>query len=79
MDARPEEVAESQTRDTTLQEEASRVPTLEQEDTPQVGAHTMNAEGDDSIMASISKQLSVSMAVVGIGILATWWMISSKN
>ena len=47
--AESEEVVESKTNDTQIQEESDREPTVADEDTPsEVGAHTMRAEGDDS-------------------------------
>jgi len=74
MDARPEEVAESQTRDTTLQEESSRIPTLEDEDTPQVGAHTMMAEGEDS-----NWKTPATLGLLFIGTIVAFGVISMSN
>jgi len=53
VEARDETVVESKTNDTTLEEQESRTPDLEDEDTPkEVGAHTMRAEGISNFMGA---------------------------
>jgi hypothetical protein len=80
IEARDEAVIESTTRDTQLEEETSREPTMSDEqdmdtDTPsQVGAHTMRAEGD----SSMSWKGPVMMGVMALGIVAATYMISGE-
>ena len=73
MDARPEEVSESQTRDTQLQEEADREPTLADEDTPAVSAHEMRAEGD----SSMSWKAPALMGAMVVSILGAFYVVST--
>ena len=74
MDARPEEVSESQTRDTQLQEEADREPTLADEDTPAVSAHEMRAEGD----SSMSWKAPTIMGLMALGIVSAFYVVTTQ-
>jgi len=76
MDARPEEVTESQTRDNQLQEEADREPTVADEDTSpsQVSAHEFRAEGD----SSMSWKGPAVMGLTALGIVAAFYVVSTS-
>jgi hypothetical protein len=74
MDARPEEVSESQTRDTQIQEEADREPTLADEDTPSVSAHEMRAEGD----SSMSWKGPTIMGLMALGIVGAFYVVTTQ-
>jgi len=78
MDARPEEVTQSQTRDNQLQEEADREPTVADEDTPSkpssVSAHEFRAEGD----SSMSWKGPVIMGAVALGIVGAFYVVSTQ-
>jgi hypothetical protein len=75
MDARPEEVTQSQSRDTQIQEESDREPTLADEDTPSkpssVSAHEFRAEGDSSRIAPLI------MGAMVVGILGAFYVVST--
>ena len=69
VEARDETVVESKTNDSTLEEQESRTPDVEDEDTPtDVGAHTMRAEGDSFIGANTGVGIALAV-IVGIGLL----------
>jgi len=75
MDARPEEVVESKTNDTQIQEESDREPTVADEDTPSdVGAHTMMAEGDES-----NWKIPVAIGLLFLGSAVAFGVISTSN
>jgi hypothetical protein len=75
MDARPEEVVESKTNDTQIQEESDREPTIADEDTPsEVGAHTMRAEGD----SSMSWKGPTIMGLMALGILGAFYVVTTQ-
>ena len=78
MDARPEEVTESQSRDTQLQEEADREPTIADEDTASepaaVSAHEMRAEGD----SSMSWKGPAVMGLMALGIVSAFYVVSTQ-
>ena len=77
MDARPEEVTESQSRDTQIQEESDREPTLADEDTPSkpasVSAHEFRAEGD----SSMSWKGPALMGAMVVSILGAFYVVST--
>jgi len=75
MDARPEEVVESKTNDTQIQEESDREPTVADEDTPSdVGSHTMMAEGDES-----NWKIPVAIGLLFLGSAVAFGVISTSN
>jgi len=73
VEARDEAVVESKTNDSTMEEQESRIPDLEDEDTPKaVGAHTMRAEGDVDMsqMTGANTGVGILLAlVVGVGMI----------
>jgi hypothetical protein len=67
MDARPEEVVESKTNDTQIQEESNREPTVADED-------TMMAEGDES-----NWKIPVTIGLLFLGTIVAFGVISTSN
>jgi len=84
VEARDETVVESSTRDTQLEEETSREPTLADEEVmndngtvpEQVGAHIMRAEGDENMGGSAFQRVALGGLAI-VGIMGAWYVVES--